>query len=284
MSLAFFVSIQPLWADSNRHERASPSVIAATAELLESSGMSEQLQSLPTAVIASFEQSIRSGGLDLPFVEQDIPYLKSTLSSAFNSERLQHAVQEQLYAELDEQQLGNLLRFYRSAPGREIREAEISNSILLHRERFTLWHQSSGLRSLTEARQLAIQALERALQASEAAVDTLISMQVALQLGLTPALPVEQRRSARQLIDTAQAQRPVLTRAYQESSLETIAFLYQQQSLDTLRAFTDILETDAGQRYVQAVNRGLSHGMLDAAETLGKSMQSLLIRRLGQGV
>lgn len=284
MSLAFLLSFQTLGAVSSADEPPSVASIEAANELLQLSGMSDQLQSLPDAVIASFEQSIRSGGLDLPFKDEDIPYLKSSLTLVFNSERLQRAVQEQLNAELDEQQLSRLTRFYRSARGQEIRDAEIANSILRHRERFSHWHEILGLRSLSVTRQQAIRDLERALQATDAAVDTLISMQVALQLGLTPALPLEQRQSARQLISAAQAHRPALTRAYQESSLESIAFLYQQQSLDTLRAFAAMLKTAAGRNYVHALNRGLSHGMLDAAEALGESMKPLLLRRLGQGV
>ena len=284
MSLAFLMFFQSLSALSAPTDNVSASAVEAANELLQLSGMSEQLQSLPGAVIDSFEQSIRSGGLDLPFREEDIPYLKSSLTQVFNSERLQRAVQEQLNVELNEKQLARLTHFYQSDRGRQIRQAEIDHSILRHRERFTLWHEHSGLRSLSEARQMAVRDLEKALHATDAAVDTLISMQVALQMGLTPALPSDQRQSAAQLISAARVHRPALTRAYQESSLESIAFVYQDQSLDALRAFSAMLKTAAGQRYVHAVNLGLSHGMLDAAEALGESMKPLLLRRLGQGV
>lgn len=283
MSLTLFMSFLPSHIVATTSAEQMTSAESA-AELLQLSGMQEQLQSLPDAVIDSFEQSIRSGGLDLPFLEEDIPYLKSSLLSVFNSERLQLAVQTQLQTEMNEQQSASLIRFYQSSRGREIQQAEIANSILRHRQRFTLWHEELGLRSLSDTRQQAIRELERALHATDAAVDTLISMQVALQVGLSPALPSEQRQSVAQLISSARAHRPALTRAYEESSLESLAFVYQLQSLQTLRAFAAILKTPAGQRYVHAVNRGLSKGMLDAAEALGESMKPLLVRRLGQGV
>jgi hypothetical protein len=109
-------------------------------------------------------------------------------------------------------------------------------------------------------------------------------MQVALQVSLTPALPLDRRRSAAQLITAARVRRASLARIYRQSSLETLAFVFQNQSLHTLRAYSAMLKSDAGQRYVRAVNIGLSLGMLDAAEVLGESMQPLVSRRLGLGV
>ncbi len=283
MSLALFLSGSAISSDSPIPSETSSTVVDAATELLQSSGMSEQLHSLPRAVIESFEQAIAADGLQLPFEDEDVPYLRSTLTSVFNSERLQRAVAVRLRAGLAEPQFEALMRFYQGEHGQQIRDAEIANSILRHRDRFNLWYVAGGFHALSDARRIAIQDLEEALQATDSAVDTLISMQVALQLSLSPALPAEHRSSARELISSAKAHRPQLTRLYRESSLESIAFLYQQLSLDTLHAFTGMLETQAGQRYVQALNLGLSHGMLDAAEALGESMKPLLLRRLGQG-
>lgn len=291
MSLAFFTVFLPFSAvsicagtiDESSLATASGQTTSAS-QLLQLSGLSGQLQSLPAAVIDSFEQSIRSDGLALPFSESDIPALKSALGSVFNSERLQQSVQQQLNRELSEEQFVRLTRFYRSARGREISQAEAGNSVLRNRVRFTQWHEQSGMRSLDASRQLAIRDLERALKATDAAVDTVISMQVALQVGVTPALPEGHKQSVTQLISTARAQRSSLTRTYRDSSLESLAFVFQNQSLESLQAFAAMLKTPAGQNYVHAVNLGLSRGMLEAAEALGEAMQPLLSRHLGRGV
>ena len=109
-------------------------------------------------------------------------------------------------------------------------------------------------------------------------------MQVALQVSLTAALPADQRQSVADMIRAAQEHRGHLTVEYHRSSLESLAFVFQEQSVDSLRAFTTILESSAGQRYVQAINVGLSRGMLDAVEDLGEAISPLVTRRMNAGL
>ncbi len=256
----------------------------AVAELLRLSGLSTQLEMLPTAVINSFEQSIRSGGLMGPFEEQDIPTLQAALHNVFNSERLQAALMSQVEGDLTVEDVLYLTRFYQSARGMEVSQAERDNSLLNNADRFAQWVESYGVRSLAPEREAAIRDLENTLHATDSAVDTLISMQIALQVGLTPALPLHLQESVSDLLQMASIQRIALRKQYQSTSLETLAFMFQRQSLETLVAFTAVLKSEAGQRYVKATNVGLSHGLLSAAEALGQAMKPLMIQRLGTGV
>ncbi len=257
---------------------------SAVAELLRLSGLSTQLETLPTAVINSFEKSIRSGGLMGPFEEQDIPTLQAALHKEFNSERMQAALMTQVESDLTAEDVLYLTHFYQSARGLEVSQAERDNSLLNNADRFAQWYESHGVRSLTPQREAAIRDLEGTLHATDSAVDTLISMQIALQVGLMPALPLHLQESLSELIQMASIQRIALRKQYQSTSLETLAFMFQMQSLETLVAFTAVLKSESGQRYVKATNVGLSHGLLRAAEALGQAMQPLMIQRLGVGV
>jgi hypothetical protein len=133
-------------------------------------------------------------------------------------------------------------------------------------------------------RQRAIHDLERAMQVTVGAVDAMIGMQVAMQVSLSPVLPAIERLGAKQLLLAAQEQRPELTRVYRQSSLETLAFVFQEQSTDAIRAYSAMLKTNAGQRYVIALNEGMTRGLFNAAEQLGISIQEILKGRIGQGV
>ncbi len=257
---------------------------SAVTELLRLSGLNTQLEMLPTAVINSFEQSIRYGGLMGPFEEQDIPTLQAALHEVFNSARLQAALVSQVESELTVEDVLYLTHFYQSATGLEVSQAERDNSLLGSADRFAQWYGSHGMRSLTPEREAAIRDLENTLHATDSAVDTLISMQIALQVGLTPALPLHLQESVSDLLQIASVQRTTLRKQYQSTSLETLAFMFQMQSLETLGAFTAVLKSESGQRYVKATNVGLNHGLLSAAEALGQSMKPLMIQRLGVGV
>ncbi|ASJ74350.1 hypothetical protein [Granulosicoccus antarcticus] len=256
---------------------------SAVAELLRLSGLSVQLDNLPKAVISSFEQSIRNGGMLGPFEQQDIPPLHSALQEVFSSERLQASLSLQLESELSTGDISYLTTFYQSESGRELSQAERENSILSNADRFNVWHDLQGIRSLQPERAAVIAELEKSLHATDSAVDTLISMQVALQVGLMPALPAHQQESVSDLIDAARAHQSAMRRQYQASSLETLAFMFQNQSVDMLRDFNEVLQSGAGQRYVRATNIGLSRGMLNAAEELGQLLKPILTQRLGMG-
>jgi len=270
------------------HESSSQTGIHAEftvyETLLDVSGFAEQLSKVPDAVSSSIESTLLDDGTIELFEASDIPYLKKAVPAAFSAQTLYTAVIEQVEAQLSVDTAKQLVKFYSSPRGQQLREAETRNSILENADRFKHWHATQGLVSLSDERLLVLSELEQAMQATQGAVDAMIGMQVAMQVGLTPVLPANQQRSARDLLRSAQAQRPSLTRHYQQSSLETLSFVFQEQSMDELRHYCNLLNSEAGQHYVAAINNGLSRGLIRAAEKLGHSIQTLLSARMGQGV
>ena len=252
--------------------------------LITLSGFDDQLSVLPEAVNDSFNQLMREDGVVAPFETTDIPQLKSAVSSVFQSQTLRDSVLNELHAALSENELTHLISFYSSERGASLRRSELDNSLLEHSDRFQQWYKETGMYGLTMERQRAIQELERAMQATVGAVDAMIGMQVAMQVSLTPVLPLEERMSAKQLLLAAQEQRPELTRRYRQSSLESLAFVFQEQPIEAIKAYSAMLKTSAGQRYVTALNEGMTRGLFTAAEQLGMSIQEILKGRIGQGV
>jgi hypothetical protein len=252
--------------------------------LITLSGFADQLDVLPDAVNSSFNKMMLEDGVVAPFELQDIPQLKTAVSSVFHPQAIRDSVLNELNASLSASEMGGLIQFYSSERGTSLRRSELENSVLEHADRFQLWYEETGMYGLDVERQRAIHDLERAMQATVGAVDAMIGMQVAMQVSLTPVLPLNERLSPKQLLFAAQEQRPTLTRIYRQSSLETLAFVFQGQSTDSLRAYSAVLKTNAGQRYVTALNDGMTRGLFDAAEQLGLSIQAILKGRIGQGV
>lgn len=281
MSLVFFVMLMPINACPDSGQTIAE---ADVRELLTLSGMEDQLMLLPDAVVSSFEQSLESRTLLEPFQTADLPRIRRFLETAFSTEPMMQTMQDRLELTLEASQISDLIGFYRGQTGRQIRSAEVANTLLSNRQRFETWQQSTGLQMSSPRRKRLIHEIERLLQATGSAVDTLINMQVALQISLTPVLPGKERQSAVQLIRTAEQQRPLLLRIYRESSLQSLAFIYHDLSEQTLEEFVDILGSDSGRQYVGAVNQALNKGMLDAAESLGQAMKPLLTQRLGREV
>lgn len=264
---------------------AALAVQTPNAQLLISlSGFDDQLNVLPDAVNSSFNKLMAEDGVIAPFETQDIPQLKIAVSSVFHSKTLRDSVLNELHASMSENEMGRLIQFYSSERGTSLRRSELENSVLENADQFQLWYQKTGMYGLNDERQRAIHDLERAMQATVGAVDAMIGMQVAMQMSLSPVLSVDERLSPKQLLSAAQEQRPELTRIYRQSSLETLAFVFKEQSTDAIRAYSAMLKTTAGQRYVAALNEGMTRGLFSAAEQLGVSLQEILKGRIGQGV
>ena len=251
--------------------------------LITLSGFDDQLAILPDAVNSSFNKLMLVDGVVAPFETNDIPQLKSAVSSVFKSQTLRDSVLNELEASLSEDEMATLIQFFSSKAGTSLRRSELENSVLEHADRFHQWYQETGMYGLDHVRQRAIHDLERAMQATLGAVDAMIGMQVAMQVSLSPVLPANERLSPSELLLVAQEQRPELTRVYRQSSLETLAFVFQEQSTDAISAYAAVLKTNAGQRYVTALNEGMTRGLFSAAEQLGMSIQEILKGRLGQG-
>lgn len=253
--------------------------------LLHVSGLHAQLQALPDAVAAGFDWTVLTQGVWPPFREQDLPLMRQVVIRAFDEQQLSLAVSRGLATELEPGQVQSLLHYFDSSVGRQIRDAEMRHSLIYHAEAFAAWLlDSGGYGSQPIGRQLIISDLERALMASRAAVDTVINMQVALQAGLTPALPETQRLDLRTLLKQAESARTDLEIHYRENTLHSLAFIYRELPDGVLLEHASQLRSEAGRRFVQAVNRGLNKGMLQAAESLGVGLQPILHQRLGREV
>ena len=251
--------------------------------LMQLSGFDDQLEVLPKAVNDSFKQLMIEDGVVEPFEQQDIPQLQHAVASVFQTQSLRNTVLNEMRDAMSANEIRLLVEFYSSDRGKSLREAELNNGILEHSGRFQQWYADTGFYGLDDDRQLAVKDLESAMQATEGAVDAMIGMQVAMQVSLSPALPAEQRLSPQELLSAAQGQRTELTHAYRKSSLATIAFVFKDQPIEAIKAYTDVLQTAAGQNFVSALNTGLTKGLFNAAEQLGVSIQEILVGRVGQG-
>lgn len=278
------VNVDPITLSSDTRSTNIKPETSVYEVLLDVSGFAEQLAKLPDAVSNSIESALIDNGSMDSFDPTDIPYLKQAVPAAFSAETLYQAVFESLHEELSIEDAKQLIKFYSSPAGSALRRAETTNSILNNADRFKYWYATQGIASLSDERLATLRELEQAMQATQGAVDAMIGMQVAMQVSLTAVLPADQQRSARDLLSAAQMQRPALTKHYRQSSLETLGFVFQQQSLDELRKYSTVLNTEAGQHYVVAINGGLSLGLIRAAENLGLSIQTLVAGQLGQGV
>lgn len=253
-------------------------------ELLDVSGFTEQLTALPAAVEQSVDLSTLLDTFNGALGAEDIIAVKDALVDAFSADALQTSVELALSESMSVVDVNTMTAFFNSPLGLRVKTAEISQSILTERNQFEAWYTEGGSAAQPVNRQQQIKELGIAMHATQAAVDSMIGMQVAIQISITPALPAEQRQPVYELIKAAQSQRAVLTNKFRESSRQTLAYVFRDQSLEDIKAYTRLLQTAAGQRYIQASNVGLSRGMFAAAERLGKSLQPLLANVTGLGV
>ncbi len=250
--------------------------LSRASELYKESGLQDLVQQIPASTTRSFDDLVF--GSELPvFLDQiDMPALRVAVPEAFSVHRIESQLMEEIDARLDEADISGLLAWYRTPLGQRVRTAEQDYSLLTHQDQFTAFQRAKSLDPAADDRIELINRLDKTMAATESAVDTMMTIQIAFAMSLSPVLPLEQQLSMDAIVRMARENQNQLIELYRLQTRDALLFIYQDLSIDDLQAFNMQLTTVAGQRFVIAGNRGLTKGMFAAGIALGESISELV--------
>lgn len=240
------------------------------------SGMSEQIQRIPGSTISAFETILDTGQLPALFNTLNTIELRDALGQSFSEAKFNRQLLSQLRNQLSAQERDQLIRWYQSPLGHRIKQAELDYSMLTSGSEFALYQQTLEIDSIDATRLQLIRQLDKTMQTTTSAVDMMTSMQVAFNVSLSQALPLEQRLSIEQLLSMADQQKPGLYEVYREQSQALLLFMYQQFSDAELLVLENELASVAGQKFVHAVNLSIQKALFNASQELGERVAEML--------
>lgn len=251
-------------------------------ELMQAAAIDDQLARVANAI----ENGLLSeSSADNPMFSHLPPrVLRAQLQRSFDPVFLQTAVADSLVLDLSDTQITKILAFLRSEVGtyivRQERERTLSES---DADRETFLQSLQGLPPAEERIEL-LSHLDKAWQLTEANVDMMIDMQVALSVAIMPAMPESYRMSAESLAEIYNRQRDELMQHYRQDTLHSMLYIYDALSLDDIATYIAFAETSYGQEFVAAQNRALKKAMLEGSFLWGREISTELNRDKATGI
>ncbi|MBX2823121.1 MAG: DUF2059 domain-containing protein [Gammaproteobacteria bacterium] len=242
-------------------------------ELMQAAALDEQLKRVPAAI----ELGLFSGNQDQSMFDGLSPKtLRMQLRRAFNPEHLQSAVASSLTQDLNAEQMSRVLEFLNSDLGKRIVEQEQQRTLQATAAEKEAYLQSLNHLPPQERRVSKLHELDQAWNLSEANVDMMIDMQIAMSIAIMPAMPESFRMSPQELSALYGRQREALLVHYRRDTLQSMLFVYDALTLEEISDYIDFAKSAHGRKFVAAQNRALKKAMLEGSLLWGREISSAL--------
>lgn len=246
---------------------------ARIGDLMELSGLTQQIQRLPQAYMTFVDQLF--AGLERqrhPVSKSLQRHIRQSFLHALTPERLEPDIRARLVGELPQDTTLATLTWLRSDLGKKITAVELNaGSAEKSLELATFVLQLQLERPSPERLQL-VRRLEEVVQGSELATEAWETVVVAL----APALEAEFAKKPQQGGETFQEQvasvRSNLKSMFQQGRLLEVLFTYRTVTDEELRRYVEFLEGPTGREVTKVVNGALQGAAINAIKNLQPSL------------
>lgn len=276
----------PLPSSLNNAEERAVFISPEVKQLMELSGMKELLQQIPDSTASSFEEVLDVG--DIPKLLQELhpDDMRQAVLQAFNEAQFEKTIASKIASTLGADDVNEMISWYSSQLGKRIRHAETTKSLLNAHAAFVEYQQKLKDQPPSLSRAKLAERLDDSMKTTESAVEMMINMQIAFNLSLGVALPEERRLNTETIITLANQEKPKLLDSFRRNTRELLLFIYNDFNDAELRTFKKVLDTEAGQGFLTAINSGINTAMFDASLALGESLSRLVLdkKKVGFGI
>ena len=243
--------------------RAETSPPAATpAEqvdaLIAASGLQQQINQIPLAIGSAGQQQ---AGMALAFVQP----LISALQDAFKPDELIQSLRVDLMQQLDTTTLADSLRWYNSDAGKSILAAEQRMMQPDVMEKIGQAISQQQVAGLTPERRKQLQQLDSATNATDTALDLMLTMQAAFLSGFSQLITPDQQAPFATLRESFNANREEYRATISEQLLLQQAVLLEPVTDAALQEFSTFAASASGQKLFAAMRHSLDNTLRTAA-------------------
>lgn len=238
----------------------APSASATIAELMEASGLGQQLQWVASSTRAQIQS--RLGVLDA----DERAAVDRAVAAAFSPSRLHALVDEVLAPRLVGTNAGRVLGWYRASIGRKIVSAETVAAMPEAEQQLAAFAKRRAGRPAERARLERLRRLDVAAGTSEFTFDIVVAVTQGVRRGIEPFLPVDRQRALaaaeRDLADTRERAVEQLRTAL----LVNHDFIYRDIDDAELDAYLEFLTSPDGRWFTGEIHRALLHAVRVSTE------------------
>jgi hypothetical protein len=239
-------------------------------EIFRLSGLETQLGSLDMLVEESLAQSLQS----IPTEQAE--RVKRAVLTELSAPQLQQQVASRLEKVHHPQHAAAALRWLRSPQGRRITQLEIEASTPESVRALEAYAQQLRAEPPREVRLGLARELDRAIGATQFAVEVSLASARAAMSAMSGVLPAERRLDAGQIEAAIGAQREAMREGLAQASLLSTLHTYRDLTDAELEAYLAFAKSDTGRWYHGAVKQALLEALTDVAGRMGRTVASAL--------
>jgi hypothetical protein len=256
---------------------ASAASALQNQDLIEKSGVAQQVKELQTGINSMIDELKRQGAP----VDQTFEHAwAEAVPEAYKPDKILALIDQGLDKLLTDDEKRLLLEHYASAFGRRITDLEIqaSKAEAQNEIQANVQQQMADPKQFSQ-RMALYQDIDQSCGATAIAVDMTMNVSLAMSIGLTSATAGPKEIDIDQLRSELEKQRPALTQQVSSQILATFAYAYRDLKTEELNSYLAFLKSPAAQKFNVGVGRLVADALTDQSHELGRLLGEILSRK-----
>lgn len=247
---------------------------ASIKELMDKSGMTNQLGSMVESALSSFEQ-IRTA---VPEEARD--QIKKSYAKAYNIGRLTQAIAKSLEENLTDADIKGTLEWLNSPLGRKITQLEEKASTAQGTQDIVEFMKHPS--EISDDRQNLIQRLDSVIHGTEMAVEMYMNSMVTMTTAMHSVINDPNKLPLDQMIKGAESARPEIEAQMEQSVFGSSLYMYQSLTDEELEKYIKFYESEVGTRYSTYSIKALIDSFSDSNKELGADIGRLVNEKVAK--
>jgi hypothetical protein len=199
--------------------------------------------------------------------------MRAAAHTAYGADRLRSRAAQEIAAGLDSRHVPALLKWFASADGVQISQAEAQAMDSRLQADNVPQRGQQALQEATSQRRRQLGQLLIASRAVESTVEIAAQELIAVRRGVAKALgPSAKGPSEAELRRMVDAQRPMFEKMYRDGLQATFALVYAEVPDDVVGRYVAFLNSPAGRHFTEVGVRAMIRALAEAAEAMGNGL------------
>jgi len=247
-------------------------------DLVEKSGIQEQVRQIPLSLLYSLRQNMQLKQLP----ENYIKPIENEISEAFDPQIILRTIEQRFHENLSHKEIEKTLVWLNSSLGMKITELEKESA-----KPGAMKDGASDMQALLNdpaavERLKYIQRIEKATRTTDITTDMVLNMQISVILALNSLAPPEQQKSYEEVTAFVNTQRNAVKEALSQQAISSFLYTYRDLVDAELEQYITFIESDAGRKYHDISLKALSEALVAASQKYAEYLGTLAGERDAQ--
>lgn len=241
-------------------------------ELIVKSGIRQQIEQIPINV----REGLRQEQGRLQDFENKMAKLDAAIDSSFNPKRMEVQLHDIIGKNLRVEDIREVLKWLDSPLGQKLTRMEEAAAEPAAKQEMALALQQLIKDPGAPQRLRLLQRVENALQSTDAAVDMVMNIQIAILSALSAMAPTQPRPSFEQLAELVYKNRQQVQQVISQQVISGFLYTYRDVSDQDLETYIEFIVSPIGSKYHKVTMQAFSDVMITCSKIFGKAVGELL--------